>query len=104
MDFEIEPKALLEVLKRLFPHRSRILAKGPLVTLRAAGEGLILEGQFDNAWSVPAVVHASGHCSVDLVALSKPLTLYKPREPLRFTVSDDGLKFGTTRLRLHNST
>jgi hypothetical protein len=101
MDFEITPRVLLETLKRLFPHRTKLLKQGPLVTLTAAGKSLDVEGQFENVWSIDAVVHKPGRCSVDLIGLTKPLSLYDAKQPLRFQIIDGGLKFGTTRVKLH---
>lgn len=101
MDFEIQPNTLLIVLKRLYPRLSKFLKQGPLVTFTAAGNSLAVEGDFENAWSVDTTVHQPGRCSVDLIALTKSLSLYDPKKTLRFTIVDGGLKFGTTRLRLH---
>lgn len=103
MDFEISPKLLLETLKRLMPHKGKLIKRGPLVTLHASDGALDLVGQFDNTWSVPATVHRAGSCTVDIVAFSAPLTVYEPKKELRFVLSEDGLRFGTTKLRIHES-
>jgi hypothetical protein len=80
MDFEISPKLLLETLKRLMPHKGKLIKKGPLVTLHASESALDLVGQFDNAWSIPAMVHRAGACTVDIVAFTGPLKLYDPKK------------------------
>jgi hypothetical protein len=101
MDFEIAPKLLLDTLKRLMPHKSSLLRKGPLVTLHAEGDALDVIGQFENTWSVPALVHKGGRCTVDVVALMTPLKTYEQKLPIRFVLSEDGLRFGTTKMKLH---
>jgi hypothetical protein len=47
MDFDIAPKLLLDALKRLMPHKSSLLRKGPLVMMRAEGDALDATGQFE---------------------------------------------------------
>lgn len=101
MDFEIAPKLLLETLKRLMPHKASLLKKGPLVTLHAEGDALDVTGQFENTWSIPALVRRGGRCTVDMVALMTPLKTYDQKVPIRFVLSDDGLRFGTTKMKLH---
>lgn len=102
MEFEISPNVLLEVLKRLVPHKRQLIKKGPLVTLIAEGDALDVTGQFENTWSIPAKVISSGSCTVDIAAFSLSLNTYKARVPLGFVVVSDGLKFGTTKLKLHD--
>ena len=101
MEFEIAPKLLIETLKKLLPHKSSLLKKGPLVTLHAEGDALDVIGQFENTWSVHAVVHKSGRCTVDIAGLMTPLRTYDQKLPIRFVLSDDGLRFGTTKMKLH---
>lgn len=101
MEFEVEPKVLLETLKRLMPRRAKLIRKWSTVTLRTNGEFIDVIGEFENSWSVPATVITRGECAVDLVGFAKPLQLYPPNQKLRFTLLDDGLKFGTTKMKLH---
>jgi hypothetical protein len=101
MDFEMVPKTLIETLKRMLPHKKNVLRKGPLVTLRAEGDAVDLIGEFENTWSLPASVRRDGDCTVDLVTLMTKLKTYDQKTPLRFVLGEDGLRFGTTKMTLH---
>lgn len=101
MDFEIAPKDLIPTVKRLFPHKSKILNKGPLVTIVAEGDAVDVRGQFDNQWSVPAVVHGAGTCTVKLISFMTTVAVYPPKEPLRFVLLPDGLRIGKTKIPTH---
>lgn len=104
MEFSIAPKEFSATLKRLLPHPSRRklgLKGGPLVMLTASGDALVLAGQFENVWSIPATVKAEGTCVVDLKTLIAKLATYDQKLPLTFGLEADGLRFGTTRLTLH---
>lgn len=105
MEFSATPKELMETLKRLLPHPPRRklgLRSGLLVMLTAEGEALDLAGQFDNVWSIPAKVKTDGSCVVDITTLIGKLKTYDQKSPLSFLLEPDGLKFGTTRLKLHS--
>ena len=101
MEFSVKPADLLATLKRLLPHtnKAKLIKRGPLVTLVAEGDAIDVIGQFESRWSVPAEIHASGSCAVDLVAFSKMVAAYPPKEPLRFVLHPDGLRFGSTKIR-----
>lgn len=104
MEFSITPKSFIETLKRLLPHQParKLGVRGALlVQISADGESLDLAGQFDNVWSVPARVAAAGSCVVDLTTLIVKLSTYDQKALLSFVLEPDGLKFGTTRLKLH---
>lgn len=104
MEFSIAPKSFIETLKRLLPHppARKLGVRGALlVHIRADGEALDLAGQFDNVWSVPARVVGAGSCVVDLTTLIVKLRTYDQKAFLSFVLEPDGLKFGTTRLKLH---
>lgn len=101
MEFELEPRRLLEALKHLVPGNRGLLKRWSTVTIDAHKTGVDLTGEFDNTWSLPAVVVSKGSCAVDLMALMKPLRLYPQDEKLTFKLHPDGLRFGTTKLRLH---
>lgn len=104
MEFSVAPREFIETLKRLLPHPARRklgLRGGPLVLLTAEGGALDLAGQFDNVWSIPAKVKASGTCVIDVKTLIERLKTYDQKPPLTFVLEPDGLKFGTTKLKLH---
>lgn len=102
MEFAATPKELLVPLKRLLPHGRKFgLRSGLLVMLTAVGEALDLAGQFENAWSIPAKVKVEGSCVVEMKTLIAKLKTYDQKLPLAFVLESDGLKFGTTRLKLH---
>lgn len=101
MEFELEPKILVDTLKRLVPKKRGLVKRWSTVTIDAHKSGIDLTGEFDNTWSVPAAVVSRGSCAVDLMALMKPLRLYPQNEKLTFKLHPDGLRFGTTKLRLH---
>lgn len=103
MDFEIVPNILLPTVKRLYPHRAKMLRKGPLVTFVAEGEEVVIFGQFENQWSVPAVVHERGICTLKLVSLTTTIGVYPAKESLRFTLLPDGLRIGKTKIPIHDS-
>lgn len=106
MEFAVKPKEFIDALKRLLPHPPRLklgLRGGPKVMLTANGDALVLTGQFENVWSMPAEVQQDGTCAVDLKTLIAQLKAYDPKIPLSFTLVPDGLKFGTTRLKLHDT-
>jgi hypothetical protein len=100
MKFSVDPKALAVTLKRLLPHKG-IVRKAPLVTMTADGSALDLAGQFDNTWSIPANVSTAGSCTVDIKTLLTCLKTYDQEVPISFELSHDGLKFGTTKVKLH---
>jgi len=104
MEFSVTPKEFIATLKRLLPHPPRRklgLRGGPLVMLTAEGASLDLAGQFENVWSIPANVKADGSCVIDIKTLIEKLKTYDQKAPLTFVLEPDGLKFGTTRLKLH---
>lgn len=103
MEFEIVPSEMLQTLKRLMPRRKQIAKQGPLVTLTAGGGVLVLAGEFDNSWSLPAIVKSAGSCTVDLASLLGRLKTYDPKAALVFSELPDGLKFGTTKLKRHEA-
>lgn len=104
MEFSVTPKEFIETLKRLLPRPPRRklgLRGGPLVTLTAEGASLDLAGQFENVWSIPAKVNADGSCVIDIKTLIEKLKTCHQKSPLTFVREPDGLKFGTTKLKLH---
>jgi hypothetical protein len=96
----VDQRVLAVTLKRLLPHKG-IVRKTPLVTLIADGLALDLVGQFDNTWSIPANVSTAGSCTVDIKTLLTCLKTYDQEVPISFELSHDGLKFGTTKVKLH---
>mgnify|MGYP000910517219 CR=1 FL=1 len=101
MKFEIAPKPFLEALNRLLPHKRGLLRKGPLVTLNAEDGALDVIGEFENTWSIAAKVKSEGRCTVDLITLIAKLKTYDQKTPIGFVLHEEGLRFGTTRLALH---
>jgi hypothetical protein len=104
MEFLVAPKEFVPALKRLLPHppRRKLGLRGdPLVMLTAEGAALDLAGQFENVWSIAATVKTRGSCVVDVKTLIEKLKTYDQKVPLAFVLEADGLKFGTTRLKLH---
>lgn len=104
MEFSVAPKEFIETLKRLLPHPPRRklgLRGGPLVMLTADGDAFDLAGQFENVWSIPAKVKVAGSCAIDIKTLIEKLKTYDQKVPLEFALVPDGLKFGTTKLKLH---
>lgn len=103
MEFEIAPVVLQAALRKLFPNvgKKRLLKQAPGVTVIAGDGTLLLQGQFDNATVVPAVVTTSGECTVNLEIFYKAVGGYPPKAPLQFRSETDSLKFGSTRLKAH---
>lgn len=101
MNVELPAKSLLDTLKRLLPKKKAMLKQGPLVTLHAEADVLIVSGEFENAWSLPASVRHAGRCTVDLETFIARLKTYDQKAPIRLQADDDGLRFGTTRMVLH---
>lgn len=104
MEFSVTPREFVEPLKRLLPHPPRLklgLRGGLAVKLTAEGDALDLAGQFENVWSIPAQVRSAGSCVVDIKTLIVKLKTYDQKNPLTFVLEPGGLKFGTTKLKLH---
>ena len=103
MEFALSPKDFTKALQRLLPHPSkrRIIRSEPCVMLTADSGSLSLLGEFDNLWSIPANVTTAGCCAVHVQTLLDRLKTYDQKAPLSFVLEIDGLKFGTTKLKLH---
>ena len=82
----------------------KVEVHGKVAPRSDAGGGVValdVIGEFDNAWSIPATVKNAGRCTVDLTTLIAKLKTYDQKTPIGFVLDKDGLRFGTTRLALH---
>lgn len=54
-----------------------------------------------HGFTAKAKVKAGGTCVIDVKTLIERLKTYDQKSPITFVLEPDGLKFGTTRLKLH---